>query len=704
MVAEGELRQAINDETARANAADHVLSAAIETEVARSTEKDVEHDEKITSLENSAVTLNGLITSETNRAESAEAALQTAITTETTRATNAETNLQHLIDDEAEARATKDSILQTNIETEATRARETETRIETALNNEISRAQTKEGELNTAITNETLRAQAADNELYQSLADESAARISGDANLESEINQESSRAQVAETSISERLGAEINRSTLEDQAIRDLLAAETASRQEGDAALQDAIVAATLTFDDTTSIDFTKTENNIVTADVKLQEGDNIIKVGQGLYATVHLSYDPGTNKIKLVTSNGADEEIQLVGASLLEDLHYDATNKALVITYKDATGEEHTVQFGVSELFNEWIVQNPSEKSAVELTKTPAPEQGSADILSGRVLITDDLNGDGKPDEGSDNIIEIKNNGLYVDGSKLSGAVEIAECVRNECKSFERAVLGHQIGEECGSGYTYEAWNTAYYINTATSFSNADFILDKSINIVDEKVEDVKESVQCVDGKADSLYKMLYNNASPMPTCGSGATYQPYIGACVISGATSFMEADQLLNDQICEILTMWVSGKTCSTESEWVEEGANRKMQVDVRLSRGNHAEQTDDDVIIETLSGPYIDPTRTEFTDTNALRIVCLTEGPSGTTPSVNSMQNGVYLSNVWDCGLYYDEEVDADAIAAAQAAGYKTDNYRTDTGSTASNYNYMNNVRQTDIPTE
>jgi hypothetical protein len=63
----------------------------------------------------------------------------------------------------------------------------------------------------------------------------------------------------------------------------------------------------------------------------------------------------------------------------------------------------------------------------------------------------------------------------------------------------------------------------------------------------------------------------------------------------------------------------------------------------------------------------------------------------------------MQNGVYLSNVWDCGLYYDEEVDADAIAAAQAAGYKTDNYRTDTGATASNYNYMNNVRQTDIPT-
>ena len=145
-----------------------------------------------------------------------------------------------------------------------------------------------------------------------------------------------------------------------------------------------------------------------------------------------------------------------------------------------------------------------------------------------------------------------------------------------------------------------------------------------------------------------------------------------------------------------------MWVSGKTCTTESHWIEDGSNKKIEVDARISRGNTAEQTDEDVIIETLAGPYIDPTRTEFTDTNALRIVCLTEGPSGTTPSVDSMQNGIYLSNVWDCGLYYDEATESDAIAAAQAAGYKTDNYRTDTGATASNYNYMNNVRQTDIP--
>jgi hypothetical protein len=147
-----------------------------------------------------------------------------------------------------------------------------------------------------------------------------------------------------------------------------------------------------------------------------------------------------------------------------------------------------------------------------------------------------------------------------------------------------------------------------------------------------------------------------------------------------------------------MCEILEMWQSGMTCTSVSDWVDDGANKRLEVDVRLSHGSRADQSDDDIVITDFTGDYIDPTRTEFTDTNALRIVCLQVGESGSTPAVESKQNGLYLSNVWDCGLYYDEENDADAIAAANAAGYITGPYRTDSGSTASNYNYMNNVRQ------
>ena len=695
-----QLTERITTEEARARETENRIDAALQQEIARATAKENE--------------LNTAIVNETLRAQAADselyqkiadesadrtakdAELESLIAQETQRAENAEENITHLIEDEAERRLSGDTQLNNKITTEEARARETETRIETALNNEIARAQSKEGELNTAITNETIRANAADNELYQKIADETAERISKDAELESIIAQEASRAQVAETTISERLASEVTRSTDEDERLTAALQQEITDRQQGDAALEEEIRASKLTFEDTSSIDFNNpyVENNVVKADVKLQAGDNIIKLGSGLYATATLEYEPTGNKLRLVTSNGAQEYIQLVGATLLDSIEYDSVNKLLIIKYTDGTGSPRETSVGVTDLWNELIVQNPSEKSAVELTKTIG-DPGNPDTLSGRVLITDDRDGDGKPDAGSPNIVEIRNNGLFVDGSALSAASGTAECVKNELKVFETAVIGHIISQECGSGYTYEPNNMATYINTATSFNNADFILDQNIKRVENDVQIVSAKTDCVDEKTDAIYELMYGAGSTLPQCGEGASYQPYVGACIISGATSFNEADHMLNDAICQILTMWTSGKTCSTESLWVEDGANRKIEVHARLSRGNTGQMTDDDVMIETLNGDYIDPTGTEFTDTNALRIVCLTEGPSGTTPSIDSMQNGIYLSNAWDCGLYYSPS-DTEAKAKAEAAGYNT-NYSTDESPSASNFDYMNNVR-------
>ena len=521
--------------------------------------------------------------------------------------------------------------------------------------------------------------------------------------LETTLDEETSRATSEERRIETKLDAEVARSATEDQAIRAALVAEIENRENADTALAQSISDNVLTFDDTASIDFNipSEENNIVKADVKLQSGDNIIKIGQGLYASVHLSYNPGTNRIKLVTSNGDDTEIQLVGASLLEDLYYDPVEKELVITYKDATGESHTVSFGVEELFNDWIIQNPSEKSALELTKTPpsAHTQGNPDVLYGRVLITDDHDGDGKPDQGSKNLVEIKNNGLYVDGSAMEEALEIAKCTKNEVKSLEKAVLGHEILQECGSGYTYEPNQLAYYITSATSFNNADYLLDLELHNTNVKVDTVSAKTDCVDGKAEAMYKLLYGEDAVMPQCGDGAEYHPNPTACVLSAATSFNDADMLLNDKICELMGMWESGVTCTNEASWSGEGTTKKLQVDTRLSHGKNATMTDGDLYTENVDGAYIDPTNTEFTDTNALRIVCLTEGPGGSTPSVDARQNGIYLSNVWDCGLYYDANTpsDQDAKNMAQAAGYNT-NYSTDDDPSAMNINYMNNVRQ------
>ena len=628
-----------------------------------------------------------------DRMDAAEAdidALEDGLAAEIARATGEEQRIEEKVDREIKRSTTEDDNLW-----EALRA-------------EIARSTDKDNEHDRKIAEEIQRANDAEHALHDEIVKETTARISGDTELNTKIDNEISRATNAESGLTKAINNEASRASAreaklvaEDERLSNAITSEKNRAEEAEAELEEAIRASKLTFDDTPSVEFNipSEEHNVVKANVKLQEGENIIKLGEGLYASVSLLYDSARNSIKLVTSNGEQDPIQLntVG-SLIDGIEYDTVNRALVITYHDAAGNVLHTSFPVNELFNDWIVQNPSENSALELTKV-INSGDTADVLHGRILITDDHNGDGKPDQDSDNVIEIRNNGLYVCGSAMTEALETAECAKNELKSLEKAVIGHIIGDECGSEYTYEPNNLAAYISTAASFNNADLILDQNLKRVEDKVDSVSGDTECIDNKANKLYQLLYGTTAPtMPNCGSGVTYQPYVGACVISGASSFMEADQMLNDQICKIMEMWVSGETCTTKSEWVDDGTNKKMIVDVKLSRGNGEGDKfveDKEIIIDNLSGDYIDPTSTEFTDTNALRIVCLTDG-GGVVPSIDTPQNGIYLSNVWDCGLYYDEHnaADIEARHKADAAGYNT-NYLSE--DQPSSYNYNNNVR-------
>lgn len=703
ITAETALQTAINDEKARAERVESTISHALDDEVSRSTAKDSEHDIKIAKnaedIANEIVrakanedVISGNVISEETRAKAAEEAIKSTLSAETADRISGDTMLAHLIKDEEENRISGDTLLQANIAGEEARAREIEDRLETWINNEVARAEAKEGELNSAITNETIRANAADSELYQKIADESSDRATADANLSNAITQEASRAQIAENALSEALSAETNNRLNAEGNLSDAITAETQARQSADDTLQEAIEAATHTYSATTTARLVKSADNVVTADVIIPTDNNIIINDEGVKAFVRLDYDAATNKLileKTSPSGRTHDVVTLNAGSIINSITYDTATKELVIRYTSTSDPEHTekeTRVSVADLFNPMIVNNPSSGSAVELHISKGTGELGEDEISGKVLLTNL----------EDNAIQVVNNGLYVPAADMQEAKEIALCAKNELSVLERAVIGHKIYEECGSGYTYEPNVDATYISGATNFYNADFKLDQNLKRVEGKVDDAVEDIDCIDNKADKLYQLLYGATAPvMPNCGSGITYQPYVDACVISGATSFMEADQMLNDQLCQLLTMWVSGLTCTNESQWVEDGANRKIQIYSRLSRGRYAEQTDDDVYIKDLTGDYIDPTNNEFTDTNALRIVCLEEGPSGTTPDVASMNNGLYLSSTWDCGLYYGPS-DTEAKAKAEAAGYKTD-YSTDEASTATNYNYMNNVR-------
>jgi hypothetical protein len=510
-----------------------------------------------------------------------------------------------------------------------------------------------------------------------------------------------------------------------------------------------------LTFVDTSSIDFA-TSGTIVSADVKLRDiDDNLIKnAGSGIYATAHLDYNAITNKIKLTTSVG-EEEFQLSAGAIIDTIYYDSLTGELVILYTNSEGQQE-VRVNVSMLFNPWVTDNPVSGSAIELHKEPAATQGDPDKLSAKVLLTNlpdnavqiinnglyvskaDAEGAAElakcaknevevlekvvighkidQDCGSGYTYEPNGDAYYINTATSFNHADVildqnikkakdniesvsatSECTKNEVKSFEVAVLGAPITEECGQGYSYTPNPYANYISGATSFADADFKLDQALKGAKDDISTLSGKTECVDTKANKIYELLNGVGTSMPDCGSGTTYTPDLGSCVISAATSFMEADRMLGDQICEILEMWQSGMTCTSISNWIDDGANKRLEVDVRPSHGNSARQTDREIYVTGFTGDYIDPTRTEFTDTNALRIVCLQQGESGSTPDVRSLQNGIYLSNVLDCGLYYGPS-DSAAKEQARAAGYIVDPYSTDENPSATDYDYNNNVRQ------
>ena len=104
------------------------------------------------------------------------------------------------------------------------------------------------------------------------------------------------------------------------------------------------------------------------------------------------------------------------------------------------------------------------------------------------------------------------------------------------------------------------------------------------------------------------------------------------------------------------------------------------------------------SDDDLVIKDFTGGTVEANVAAFTDTNALRVVDLTD--MGFVP--DAKYNGLYLSNVWDAGKYYQASSEASEIADMESQGYSyLSNALTDEASDAKNYNYMNYVRQHDI---
>ena len=182
--------------------------------------------------------------------------------------------------------------------------------------------------------------------------------------------------------------------------------------------------------------------------------------------------------------------------------------------------------------------------------------------------------------------------------------------------------------------GYTYPKYAQGCFINTATSMYDADKILDTKLCEVSSKVE-------CNTAETKSIENVLGITAN----CDSNVVY-PKTQGCMLSAATSFAEADAMLETELCKLIHRdFIGEKTPTATLTVTDDGSDKKFQADVRLSHGNDESkwQTDAELKLTSTSDP-------EFTDTNVLREIAL----GG--QDADAKYNGVYLSNVWDCGQY------------------------------------------------
>ena len=752
------LNTKIDNEITRATGEEQRIDEKLDREITRSTAKDEEHDTKINELRsdltneitnrtNEDLRLEGLIHAEEDRAKTAESAITHALEVETLDRQNGDNTLNQKIDTEI-ARATSEEAriereLNTKIDNEITRAIGEEQRIEGKLDAEIDRSINKDDDLQAQINAEII------------------ARTEGDRDLRIAITNEEARAKGREDQIENNLNLEIQRAQGAEDALSIRIEAEKEARETEDEHIWRVIRP--IEFFDTTTIHNERVRNEGVNPDevkhsvIIAQADDNIITASDrlgGLYSTARLGYNQSAN---LLTIYGPDNKIlnsvTLGPGSLIKDISYDYAEKDLVITYRRAGEEEDTImKFPVADLFNEWDVQNPSEKSALELHKEDqTTETGTVDIIWGRVLITDDHDGDGKPDQGSDNIIEIRNNGLYASGSAITESIGISECTRNELKEVETAVLGHKVDQECGSGFTYTPKEGACFISAATDMYDADVVLDKYLCSAHTRITNVEEDLDCLQREVNITQENILGFT--VPECGINADgtpfkYPKHVDACFITAATNMNEADAILDRKLCEVagsseclgvevkrvedvlgivgncdrvinypasqgcllssattfaqadlileeavctlmgMIMMSGGERPTTSTQVIQDPAypddpdKKIIAVDVRLSHGNDIGkwQEDEDLVITDYDGDCIESgdsecIYSEFTDTNVLRIVDLTS--IGILPE--DKYNGLFLSNVWNCGQYTEN-----------GEGTPYEKYMIDDSETAENY--------------
>lgn len=259
------------------------------------------------------------------------------------------------------------------------------------------------------------------------------------------------------------------------------------------------------------------TTTNVVNAQVlPSTASDNIIKIsnnadGAGVYASVNLRYDSGTNSLKWKTSAMNEEQtITLNAGSVIKGMVYDKDNKSLVITYEvDVEGHKTTnnITVPVMDLFNEWDVKNYETNSAIKLVRNDrdmVSADNYTDILSARVILA----GEGNDVDHADNLLTISNNGLYVGGDKVRNfikkeTINTTDVIENKIKTIGKILTGR---DNIADGEDYSSLNGG---TTNEYLQNTNSLVDANRKLADG-LKELKNNVNNICNGSDTYSSRL--------------------------------------------------------------------------------------------------------------------------------------------------------------------------------------------------
>lgn len=503
--------------------------------------------------------------------------------------------------------------------------------------------------------------------------------------------------------IGDKIDAEIVRSTEKDAELSDRIDQVNNDR--------------TVNVMDTESVKLTMTDQTIgkmLSADVKVSSNpDNIVTIdgnGHGVFASVDLDYDSANDTLTLSRNGKPAKVLQLVNESAIIDIHYDEATNELVIIYKIDTQETKEVRVSLDVLADK--IDEVRDELDAEITRSTEADSALASALqtetnramSAETSLQTAVSNETTRAQNAESALQTSVDNAV---TSLTHSIEDAKhLIDDEKTRAENAEAALQTGIENASGSLQTAIDSvsgslqttidSVSGSLQTTIDNAVSSLTNSIEGVDSNLKhllgDEENARIASDNALGDRVTALEEGIGGFSVLESPTIHLNYTGN-VLSGDVKLAngvdnilitkpdhgiyatvdldyngEEKKLLftrTDSEERVVTKEidlsdgtdidiVGSETYSTSVYIDKIEHNDRLKVDVRMSHGNPIpdgyQTADEEIYISAWTEVE------DFTDTNVLRMANFKEDQYGNPLRPESECNGLYLSNVWDCGLY------------------------------------------------